>query len=45
MRKLKSRKCLICTKNIGRHDPKRVSIKVGQYAWREAHLACTQEDN
>jgi len=42
MGKLKASICLYCLKSIKRHDPNRVSIKVGKDAYKEAHLTCQQ---
>lgn len=48
MSKMKSSRCLFCNKGIPRHDPNRVSIRVGenngQVAYKEAHLACSQRE-
>lgn len=41
---MKASKCFLCNKSIQRHDPNRVSIRVSQFAYREAHLSCSQKE-
>lgn len=48
MSKMKTANCYICGKAIGRHDPNRITVKVGkgsngQGVYRAVHLECSQE--
>lgn len=43
MGKLKAGKCVLCDKELHRHDEKRGTVRVARRVYREAHLACIQK--
>jgi hypothetical protein len=49
MGKLKAGKCLFCGRPVGRHDNKRIMVKVGENNGIDshalAHLSCKQKED